>query len=348
MGSELDPDKSNPDVKQNKVYRVYRPASEVFAADAMKSFAHVTVTNDHPGRNVTPETWREDAGGMTGGEVIRDGQFVVVPMTLMDAGIIKAYEDDKRELSAGYDAQVTLETGVTDTGETYDAVMRQIRGNHVALVDRARGGEALRIGDHNPQLGVPPVPLKTILVDGIPVEATDAAATVIDTLSKRLETANAATQRVMTEHTTVLAARDATISTLTAERDAARGQVLTDAALDARVTERATLIASAKRIHDADYTGKSVADIRRIAVTAKLGDAKVAGKDATYVAVMFDCMLDAAPAGTDPLAGAPPLRVGDGGDFTMPAAISDADLLKERQAMIDRYKNGGVAPAATH
>ncbi len=125
-GSEL----GRPDLER---VRVYRPPDEVFNADAMRSFAHRPVTLKHPSVPVTQKNWKKYSGGMTGDEVVRDGEYVRVPMVMMDQALIDAYEKDGvKELSMGYSTDIKWVTGVTDSGEAYDAVQTAIRGNHLA------------------------------------------------------------------------------------------------------------------------------------------------------------------------------------------------------------------------
>lgn len=128
--------------------RVYRPEAEVFSRDALASYAHKPVTNDHPPEPVTSKNWKTYAKGQTGDEVLRDGTFVRVPMVLMDEEAITDYKNGKRELSQGYSMDLHWESGETEDGGAYDASMRTIRQNHLALVRRARGGPKLRLGDN--------------------------------------------------------------------------------------------------------------------------------------------------------------------------------------------------------
>lgn len=136
--------------------RLYRPPEEVFHADALRSFAHRPVTFKHPPVPVTAKNWKKYAGGQTGEDVVRDGEFVRVPMVMMDAALINAYEKDGvRELSFGYSTDIRWTAGITDAGESYDAVQTAIRGNHLAVVPVARGGDKLRIGDANDTMTCP-------------------------------------------------------------------------------------------------------------------------------------------------------------------------------------------------
>src|SRR4029077_2716624 len=64
--------------------RVYRPPDEVFSAEAMQSLAWRPITLNHPDENVTAENWRKHAIGTSAGDVARDGEFIRVPLMLMD------------------------------------------------------------------------------------------------------------------------------------------------------------------------------------------------------------------------------------------------------------------------
>ena len=294
LGSEL----GKPDMP---IVRVYRPESAVFAADAMHSYAHRPVTNDHPATQVTADTWRDVAVGGTGGEVVRDGEFVRVPMSLMDASAIADYESGKRELSMGYDAVIEFIDGVTPEGESYQAVVTSMKMNHLALVDKARGGAELRIGD-SPSAegnsgqatgGQTAMTMKQVMVDGLTVETTIQGAQAIEKLNKQLADSASTVQALKDAHSAELAKRDAEIDSL-------KSKTLTDAEIDKLVFARTELITKARSVHDFDYAGLSDSAIRRTAVVAKLGDAAIAGKPEAYVDARFDILVEDA-AKTDPV-----------------------------------------------
>lgn len=140
LGSEV----GRPDIHS---VAVFRPESEVFNKDTLASFAHRPVTLGHPLIPVTADNWASVAKGWTDGEVARDGEFVRVPMLLADSSLIHAIDSGTRQISVGYDCQIDWTPGVSSNGERYDARQTQIRGNHVAIVEAARGGPELRIGD---------------------------------------------------------------------------------------------------------------------------------------------------------------------------------------------------------
>lgn len=296
LGTEIDPDNEH-GLRDKPIVRVYRPESAVFHADAMHSYAYRPMTNGHPGGDgVNSQNWKDVAIGQTGGEVVRDGQFVKVPLVLMDAKAIEDYESGKRELSMGYGAEVVFQDGVSPDGEQYDCFLGPMKMNHLSLEHRARGGEHLRIGDQKPNTpkGGHDMAdsLRKLLVDGISIDVTEQGAQAIEKLNTKLADAATATQALKDSHATALAAKDTELAKKDAEIDGLKAKQLSDADIDKRVTARADLISKAKSIADADYTGKSDADIRKAVVVAKLGDAAVAGKPEAYIDARFEILVE--------------------------------------------------------
>ncbi|RVL09921.1 DUF2213 domain-containing protein [Sinorhizobium meliloti] len=294
--------------------KVYRPEHQVFDKASLCSYAHKPVTNDHPDEAVTADNWKALSVGSIGDEVARDGEFVRIPLIVMDAAAIKAIDEGKRELSAGYTCDLAWEPGTTPEGEKYDAIQKNIRINHVAIVQRGRAGSEARIGDGAGKWGVSPVntqiaderipkmDLRKILVDGLTVETTDQGAQAITKLQKDLESSAAKFADAEKAHQTTLAAKDAEMAKKDAEIDALKGRILSDADLDKRVQARADLVTKAKVLaKDVKTEGLSDAAIRKAVVVAKLGDAAVADKSEAYIDARFDMLVeDASKNGADP------------------------------------------------
>lgn len=132
-----------------KVIRLHRPPEEVFDAGSMASFEGKPVTLGHPDEPVTSENW----SGLAMGKVIdirRSGDMLAGKVIINARCAIDAVEAGTVELSNGYSFKLDMTAGRTPDGETYDGVQRQIRGNHVALVEAARCGSACRLGDALP------------------------------------------------------------------------------------------------------------------------------------------------------------------------------------------------------
>jgi hypothetical protein len=126
--------------------RVWRPPAEVFDAQSRASFAGKPVTDNHPPMMVDARNWKRYAIGHCGASVEQDGDHLVTDLIIADAGAAGRAQQGA-ELSNGYHADFVFEPGTTPDGEAYDAVQRNIRGNHVALVDAGRCGDTCRIGD---------------------------------------------------------------------------------------------------------------------------------------------------------------------------------------------------------
>lgn len=131
------------DAKGNTV-RELRPPEEVMHPDALASFALVPVTNEHPPEALTADNAKQYSVGSVSESVVADGDKVRAALMITDAEAIEALDTGRSELSCGYTADVVAESGVWE-GQPYDAVQRNIRGNHVALVDAGRAGPACAI-----------------------------------------------------------------------------------------------------------------------------------------------------------------------------------------------------------
>jgi hypothetical protein len=299
LGSEVGmPDKAT--------VRVYRPGSEVFHADTLKSAAHRPVTNDHPPELVNSSNWKDYAVGQTGDEVQGESIFIRVPLMVSDEAAIKDIENGKRELSAGYTCDLDFTPGQTPSGEAYDAIQKNIRLNHVAIVQAGRAGSQVRIGDGAVQWGASPVitptadtkgspmadNLRKVLVDGLQVETTDAGAAAIDKLTADKAAVQKKLDDATADHAKAIAAKDAEIAKKDAEIDGLKGKVLDAAAIDKLVAARADLIGKAKVLaKDVKTDGLSDAEIKKAVVLAVVGDA-AKDKPEAYIDARFEILVE--------------------------------------------------------
>ena len=133
------------------VLREYRPPSEVFAADSLKSFETATVTIGHV--DVDPSNWKMLAVGFVLNPHKEDGRYVGADVVLQDAEALRRANLPRGdaqalvECSVGYDCSLEMTSGTSPDGEKYDAIQRQIVAQHVALgpADWARGGPAVKL-----------------------------------------------------------------------------------------------------------------------------------------------------------------------------------------------------------
>lgn len=283
--------------------RVYRAPDQVSDVASLQTFSHAPITVDHPTELVTADNVKALAVGEVSTAAKWDGEWVTLPLIVKDAAAIQSVEAGKRELSAGYTCDLDWTPGVTEDGQAFDAQQKNIRINHLALVDRARAGSKARIGDGVEKWGAspvndatpekdPPMTLKTVTVDGIPVEVTDQGATVITTLQQRIADAAKKASETETAHQTAIAAKDADIAKKDAEIDGLKAKVLDAAALDKLVADRADLIGKAKVLaKDVKTDGLSDADIRKAVVVAIVGDS-AKDKPEAYIDARFEILVE--------------------------------------------------------
>lgn len=325
--------------------RVYRPESEVFKKDAIASYAGVPVTINHPKDGVSADTWKDLAVGEVGDDVLRDGEFVRVPMMLRDVTAIKAVEDGKRELSMGYSAEIKFADGVTPAGEAFDAIMSDFKMNHVAIVDQARGGAELRIGDGADKWGASPVTLedgkgnrsmtnRTLMVDGLSVELADKDAQIVQRAMDSLNKQIADLQTAAGEHKATIATKDSEIGTLKVDLKKAQDAALKPEDVDKLVADRSALIATVKLIDGKIEIKGTDAELRRAAVKAKLGDEMVKDASDAEVSGMFKAIAkDAKPA--DPFARV----VADGLQHSLDASGSENKAWADSISDMNAWRN---------
>ena len=135
LGSEV----GKPD---EQIVTVERTEEEVFSPAAMASFEGKPFTDDHPPVLLTPE----NAGQYEKGHVqnVRRGtgefkDFLVADIHIHDAATIAAIQNGKRQISCGYECEYAEQDG--------RMYQKDIRGNHVALVDEGRAGDKAAIMD---------------------------------------------------------------------------------------------------------------------------------------------------------------------------------------------------------
>lgn len=146
--------------------REYRPPEAVFAPASLEALRGATVTDLHPKHSrgvdrVDAENWRDLAIGHVGDDVRQAGEYVEASIVIADARAIQRIEARERtEVSVGYQVDLERTPGTTPSGEAYDAIQRNIRPNHVAIVPRGRAGRdvSLRLdADDNERLDAPAV-----------------------------------------------------------------------------------------------------------------------------------------------------------------------------------------------
>lgn len=291
------------------VITVYRPETAVFDRASLMTYTGKPVTIGHPSEMVTAENWRKYAVGDIGEDVVRDGEYVRVPIKLMDAAAIKAVQDGTREISMGYTTDIRRQDGVAPDGTPYQAVQTgPIKINHLALVDKARGGENLRLGDgagkDRTRWGVSPfndreVPImadanmRTVVIDGLSVITTDQGAQALEKLTKTITDMKAELTGAAKKAQEEAEAKDKELAAKDAEIKSLKDAVLTEDAKAKLVADRVALeTVVAKITSDVKPAGLTDAALRKAVVASKLGDEALVGKSDAYIDARFDILAE--------------------------------------------------------
>lgn len=132
----------------DKVYRLYRDPDEL--AKGASTFNNLPILNKHiPVTVDAPQ--KDNVVGSIGSDVVFDAPYLQASLCIWDAAAIAGVESEKQcELSCGYRYDPDMTPGTTGDGEAYDGVMRNIRGNHLALVEVGRAGPDVVVADSSP------------------------------------------------------------------------------------------------------------------------------------------------------------------------------------------------------
>lgn len=131
--------------QDGRVIKEFRPADEVFKEDSLKTLRNAPVTLRHPPVMVGPDNVKDYMMGYLSEDIRQDGDKVLGTAIIANELAINAVMNDgMREVSCGYLADLEETPGEVN-GERYDYVQRNIRYNHLAIVDRGRAGPEVRL-----------------------------------------------------------------------------------------------------------------------------------------------------------------------------------------------------------
>ena len=140
----------------NRIYYGLRDPGEL--AKAAPTFNGLPVLLDH--HQVDAENPKKEfTVGSTGTDATFDGVYLKNSMSITDAEAIRAIEDGTaKEISCAYRFTPDFTAGEFEAQDGqkihYDFVMRDISGNHVALVAEGRAGHDVRVADSVPHLSI--------------------------------------------------------------------------------------------------------------------------------------------------------------------------------------------------
>ena len=137
----------SPNLEPDKLYMVYRPAEEIGSDEALKTLELLPVVEDHAMLGTRPGMMPpEEKGiqGITGTEIYCENGVVYGDIKIFTEYLKNVINSGKHEISMGYFCDYDYSSGYYN-GQRYDVIQRNLRGNHIAIVDKGRMGEEVCI-----------------------------------------------------------------------------------------------------------------------------------------------------------------------------------------------------------
>ena len=261
--------------------REYRPPEEAFNTDSLASIRGKPITMGHHGL-VTNETYNQSKPiGTVLSEGKQDGENIRADVVIYDLNT------DDRELSCGYQTELEETSGVTPSGEHYDAIQRNIVYNHLAIVPRGRAGHNARLNMDGEQiLDMEVKEMSKIKLDGIEYDVPAEVESAIKGMTEKADEQKKAFDELSAKHDSAMAEIEKLKSD--AEKQEADFKAKFDEAVSTTIELRT--IAQKHGIEKADEMSDD--EIKKAVVSKVHPKLNLDGKSAEYIAVAFDLAKD--------------------------------------------------------
>lgn len=134
------------DLIADKVYNVFRPEEELNKAETIQSLNGVPLQLEHHD-DTAEKPAQYTRIGATGTDAVFEYPYLSNSLHFFNQKAIDLIESgEKCELSIGYDCEIHKESGEFE-GVPYDFVQRNIKIQHVALVECGRAGADVKVSD---------------------------------------------------------------------------------------------------------------------------------------------------------------------------------------------------------
>ncbi len=140
-GSEI-----HPSLEPNRIYQVYKPSKELSSKETIDSLKLNPWTIQHKmlGDKYTKEK-NIKVEGTTGEDVYFKDNTLFTNLKVFGSTLKEAIKSGLNQLSLGVACVYVFKKGVSENGEDYDILQKDIRGNHLASLEVGRVGEIASI-----------------------------------------------------------------------------------------------------------------------------------------------------------------------------------------------------------
>ena len=261
------------------IRREYRPPEEVFDADSEASFVGKPIVVGHPASGIVNSDTAQDLaiGTILSSGYPKDETNIACDIVIHNPSAI----GEKRGLSLGYRVDVEETPGTTPDGQQYDAIQRNIRINHLAVVDRARAGAKARLNLDGDEI-IEGVEKMKIKIDSVDFEVDEKIANYVNSLQNKEENARVKLDTANTELKTVKEQNTVLKDAADAEKEKAVKEAVE--AVKADMQERAELEETAKIAKVEKTDGLTNAELKEGIVKAAFGESfKLDGASDAYL-----------------------------------------------------------------
>jgi len=263
----------------------YRPPEEAFAEDSLKSIEAKPITVGHHGLVTSANAKSIKPVGTVLSEAKQDGDNIRADV------VIYNLDCSERDLSCGYSLDLDETPGVTPSGERYDAVQRNIRYNHLAIVQKGRAGNA-RLNFDGEQIFEEKNEDKMDklkLENGIEYEVPAEVKVAFEAMTSEKEEVKKAKDKAEAERDAAIADKDKAIEDLgNAQKDGAGSDNFNE-----EVKKRVALLDTAKKagVEQADEMDEQA--IKCAVINSVRGDSvDLSDKSLDYINAAFDLCKD--------------------------------------------------------
>lgn len=122
---------------------------DLFSFDTVNSLRGLPIVDEHPIENgkytlITPENYTKFAKGTVSEPKVKDS-FIAGIATIWDSALIESVvSKEKTEVSLGFTNNTISKSGILN-GKQYDAVQKDIIGNHLAVTKAGKAGPSVRL-----------------------------------------------------------------------------------------------------------------------------------------------------------------------------------------------------------
>lgn len=284
------------------VIGIYTSPDVLFSQAVIDGYNGSDAVMMHPkGNQLNSENYKDHVIGAAKNVRAENG-YLVADLTIKDKWAIEAIEQDNiKQISLGYAAELDMTAGTTETGQAYHGQWVSMVADHVAVVREGRCGDDCKIGDKQ---SVKTEQGMKVKIGNLEFDVGDNStlAQAITAQSAEFEALKGSELKVGDQAfgLSELAATQATIDKLVGDNKALAdanveltAKQVTPEQIEQLVADRVATIDNAKKLNDQIVTdGKSSEQIRRDVITAKADDNLVK-------AIVGDSVADAEQSAID-------------------------------------------------